>query len=525
MSVSNLNKDRFKAKRKAPIDLNTMMYGKVPPQAKDLEDAVLGAIMLEKSAFDVVVEILKPECFYVDSHQRIYRAMQSLQNNNQPIDILTVVEELRRKEELEMIGGAYYVTRLTNSVVSAANIDAHARIILQKFIQRELIRISGEIISDSYEDSTDVFDLLDEAESKLFEITNNHLRKNFDNIEDVLVKTIHKIEEMRNRKEDLTGVPSGFASLDHLTYGWQNTDLIILAARPSVGKTAFALNLARNACLHPTKPTPVAFFSLEMSSGQLVQRILSAESEIWLEKISRGKLEEHEMKQLYAKGISKLSKAKLFIDDTAALNIFELRAKCRRLKNKENIGLIIIDYLQLMSGSSDRNSNREQEISKISRDLKGLAKELQVPVIALSQLSRAVESRKEGEKIPQLSDLRESGAIEQDADMVMFLYRPEYYGITANESGESNKGETHVKIAKHRNGSLETVKLKALLHIQKFVEYDEFDDFGGISGGGNWRPAPTDNNGGGDAQGGRMYIQAGSRMNDLPMDDGEDIPF
>lgn len=503
--------------------MSSMVYGKVPPQAKDLEEAVLGAIMLEKSAFDTVVEILKPECFYIESHQRIYRAMQGLQQKNQPIDILTVVEELRMREELEMVGGPYYVTRLTNSVVSSANIETHARIILQKFIQRELIRISGEIISESYEDSTDVFDLLDEAESKLFEITNNHLRKNFDSIDTVLVKTVQRIEDMRNRNEDITGVPSGFATLDHLTYGWQNTDLIILAARPSVGKTAFALNLARNACLNAVKPTPVAFFSLEMSAGQLVQRILSAESEIWLEKISRGKLEEHEMKQLYAKGIQRLAKAPMYIDDTAALNIFELRAKCRRLKNKHNIGMIIIDYLQLMSGSSDRNTNREQEISKISRDLKGLAKELQVPIIALSQLSRAVESRKEGEKIPQLSDLRESGAIEQDADMVMFLYRPEYYGITANESGESNKGETHVKIAKHRNGSLDTVKLKALLHIQKFVEYGD-DDFGGIGGGGSWRPVPADT-GGGEAPGARLYIQAGSKMNDLPMDDADDSPF
>jgi replicative DNA helicase len=450
-----------------------MVYGKVPPQAKDLEEAVLGAVMLEKSAFDTVVEILKPECFYVEANQRIYRAMQTLQQKNQPIDILTVVEELKSKEELDMVGGPYYVTRLTNAVVSSANIEAHSRIILQKFIQRELIRISGEIISDSYEDSTDVFDLLDEAESKLFEITNNHLRKNFDSIDTVLVKTVQRMEDMRHRNEDITGVPSGFPTLDRITYGWQNTDLIILAARPSVGKTAFALNLARNAALSASKPTPVAVFSLEMSAGQLVQRILSAESEIWLEKIARGKLQEHEMKQLYAKGIQKLAQAPIFIDDTAALNIFELRAKCRRLKNKHNIGLIIIDYLQLMSGAGEgKNTNREQEISQISRNLKQLAKELQVPIIALSQLSRAVETRKEGNKMPQLSDLRESGAIEQDADMVMFLYRPEYYDITANEMGESNKGETHVRIAKNRNGMLDTIKLRALLHIKKFAEME-----------------------------------------------------
>ncbi len=522
MELTNLNKDR-KQRRKSTSDLSTMIYGKVPPQAKELEEAVLGAVMLEKNAFDVVIEILKPECFYIDAHQRIYKAMQGLAQKNQPIDILTVAEELKFREELDMVGGAYYVTKLTNAVVSSAHIQAHARIILQKFIQRELIRVSGEIIGDAYEDSTDVFDLLDDAETKLFEITNNHLRKNFDTIDSVLVKTIQRIEDLRHKNEDFSGVPSGFASLDRVTYGWQNTDLIILAARPSVGKTAFALNLARNAALHASKPTPIAFFSLEMSSGQLVQRILSAESEIWLEKIARGKLEEHEMKQLYARGIQRLAQAPIFIDDTPALNIFELRAKCRRLKNKHNIGAIIIDYLQLMSGTGDnRSSNREQEISNISRNLKALAKELNVPIIALSQLSREVEKRKEGAKIPQLSDLRESGAIEQDADLVMFLYRPEYYDITSNEMGESNKGETIIKIAKHRNGSLETIKLKALLHIQKFVE-DDGSGMPGIGIPGNWKPVPPESAGGDNA---RLYIQTGSKMNDLPPEDeDEETPF
>ena len=519
MELTNLNKDR-KVRRKPSIDLGNMVFGKVPPQSKELEEAILGAIMLEKSAFDTVVEILKPECFYGEAHQSIFKAMKSLADKSLPIDLLTVVEELKLRGDLELVGGDYYVSRLTNSVVSSANIEAHSRIVLQKFIQRELIRISGEIIGDAYEDTTDVFDLLDDAESKLFEITNNHLRSAFEDINTVLVKTIQRIEDMRNRDEDITGVPSGFPSLDKLTYGWQQTDLIVLAARPSVGKTAFALNLARSAALHPTKPTPVVFFSLEMSSSQLVQRILSAESEIWLEKISRGKLEEHEMKQLYKRGIERLSSAPIYIDDTAALNIFELRAKCRRLKNKHDIGLIIIDYLQLMSGGGDnKNGNREQEISKISRDLKGLAKELKVPIIALSQLSREVEKRKEGAKIPQLSDLRESGAIEQDADMVMFLYRPEYYDITANEMGESNKGETYVKIAKHRNGSLDTIKLKALLHIQKFIEdEDGGSGFGGGAPGSSFRPIKSDEDGGA-----KLYIQKGSKMNDSAYDD--DTPF
>src|SRR5437868_2099780 len=519
MDLTNINKDR-KQRRKSSLDMGTMVYGKVPPQAKDLEEAVLGAIMLEKSAFDIVVEILKPECFYVEAHQRIFRSMQGLQQKNSPIDLLTVVEELKFREELDLIGGPFYVTRLTNSVVSTANIEAHSRIILQKFVQRELIRISGEIIGDAYDESTDVFDLMDDAEDKIFQITNNFLKTDYKEMSSALAQAINRIDELRTKKDEISGVPSGFASLDRITYGWQSTDLIILAARPSVGKTAFALNLSRSAALHPTKPTAVGFFSLEMSSGQLVQRILSAESEIWLEKIARGKLEEHEMKQLYKKGIERLSKAPLFIDDTAALNIFELRAKCRRLKNKHNVGLIIIDYLQLMSGAGEnRNGNREQEISRISRDLKGLAKELQVPIIALSQLSREVEKRKEGNKIPQLSDLRESGAIEQDADVVMFMYRPEYYDITANEFGESNKGETFIKIAKHRNGSLDTVKLKALLHIQKFIEED---DNGGSSfpgGGGNWKPVKTDDTDGG----AKLYIQKGSKMNDGEFDD--DAPF
>ena len=524
MDTTNRNIDR-RNRRKTNVEFNSMTLGKIPPQSRELEEAVLGALMLEKAAFDQVGVILKPECFYVETHQVIFKAILQLNEANKPVDLLTVVEELRSMSSLDEVGGPYYISKLTNAVVSAANIEAHARIILEKFIQRELIRISSEVINEAYDDATDVFDLLDHAESKLFEITNGHLKKEFDTLGKVVMDTVTRIDEMRSKNEDVTGVPSGFPTLDRVTYGWQPSDLIILAARPSVGKTAFALNLARNAALHPTKPTSVAFFSLEMSSGQLVQRILSAESEIWLEKISRGRMEDHEMQQLYTKGIQRLSSAPMYIDDTAALNIFELRAKCRRLKNKHNIGMVIIDYLQLMSGSSDKNTNREQEISKISRDLKGLAKELQIPIIALSQLSRAVESRKEGDKVPQLSDLRESGAIEQDADMVMFLYRPEYYGITANENGESNKGETHVKIAKHRNGSLDTVKLRALLHIQKFVEMVD-DDFGGLSSGSNWRPVPpsSQSGGGGDA-GAKLYIQAGSRMNDLPMDDGEDAPF
>jgi replicative DNA helicase len=521
--LKHTSRDR-QFKKKPAVDVSTMVFGKIPPQSKELEEAVLGAIMLEKSAFDNVVEIIKPECFYVDAHQRIFKAMKELAEKNSPIDMLTVVEQLKSTSELDIVGGAYYITKLTNYVVSSANIETHSRIVVQKFIQRELIRISGEILGDAYEDSTDVFDLLDDAESKLFEITNNHLRRNYESIENVLVKTITNIEEMRNRQDSITGVPSGFASIDQVTYGWQNSDLIILAARPSVGKTAFALNLARNAALDPNKPTAVGLFSLEMSAGQLVQRILSAESEIKMEKISRGKMEEYEMQQLYKKGITKLSKAPIYIDDSAALNIFELRAKCRRLVQKHKVGIVIIDYLQLMSGSSDnKGGNREQEISTISRNLKGLAKELNIPIIALSQLSREVEKRKENNKMPQLSDLRESGAIEQDADLVMFLYRPEYHEINNNEMGDSTKGETFLKIAKHRNGTLETIKLKAMLHIQKFQDGEPDEDISYSaapqSGGGKWRAVSEDS-------GAQFYIQKGSKMNNSPMSgDDDSSPF
>jgi replicative DNA helicase len=481
----------------------------------------LGAILLEKGAFDTIIEILKPECFYVEAHQMIFRSMQNLQNKSMPIDMLTVVEELKFQEQLDLVGGAYYISKLTNMVVSTANIEAHARIVLQKFIQRELIRISGEIIGSAYEDSTDVFDLMDDSETKMFNITNNYLKRNFEDIGNALAKTITRIDELRNKTEEISGVPSGFSTLDRITFGWQPTDLIILAARPSVGKTAFALNLARNAALHPTKPQAVGFFSLEMSASQLVQRILSAESEIKMEKISRGKLEDYEYQQLHSKGIKKLESAPMFIDDTAALNIFEFRAKARRMVNKHNVKIIIIDYLQLMSGSGDRGTNREQEISTISRSLKALAKELNIPIIALSQLSRAVETRKES-KMPQLSDLRESGAIEQDADLVMFIYRPEYYEVMNNEMGESTHGETHIRIAKHRNGSLELIKLRARLDIQKFEEMESEgipSNYKSLSSFGNNPNEPS-------GDGGRFFIQ-GSRMNGGEFDEGldEDQPF
>lgn len=521
----NIPKD-FSTKRNTTrkADLSNIMYGKLPPQNKELEEAVLGAIMLEKDKLSDVLETLpSADCFYVDAHQKIFTAIKRLADVGSPVDILTVTEELRRSDELELVGGSYYVTRLTMNVVSSANVLAHAHIIKEKFIQRELIRICGQIVADSYEDRTDVFDLLDKAETELFEVSNNYLRNNYTSLQDVIVDTIRQIEQNKNQKEDITGVASGYPSLDNITAGWQKSDLIILAARPSVGKTAFALNLAMNAAMHPHKPGGVAIFSLEMSSSQIVKRMLSAVTEVRLDHINRGKLEDYEFEQINHR-MDKLAKAPIFLDDQAGLNIFELRAKCRRLKAKHDIKMVVIDYLQLMHGPTDKGGNREQEISKISRELKALAKELDIPILALSQLSRQVEGRQS--KLPMLSDLRESGAIEQDADMVMFIYRPEYHGIQNNELGEPMEGETHISIAKHRNGELATIKLKAVLEYQKFVEIENnnWKSGGGAPFGKPNAGIPKNYNDFGDPT---LSIAPGfetksSKMNDQDWDDDDD---
>lgn len=536
MAVSN----KINTRTKKP-DLSPLLYGKMPPQAPDLENAVLGAIMLEPAKLAEVLEIIQsPDCFYSDANQRIYGSIRRLFDKGSRIDFMTVSEDLRRNSELDLVGGSYYVTSLTRDVVSSAHIEEHARIVMQKYIMRELIRMSGNVISDAYEDTTDVFDLLDKAESNLYEITDKHLRKNFSSINSILAKTLHEIEEQANKKDDLTGCPSGFKDLDKVTSGWQKTDLIILAARPAVGKTAFSLNLVMNAAMHPTQPRGVAFFSLEMSAGQLVKRMLSAVTDVPLEHITRGQLRPDELVQIHQK-MTRLASANIFIDDQAALNIFELRAKCRRLKQKYNIGLVIIDYLQLMQGSIEKGGNREQEISKISRDLKGLAKELEIPIIALSQLNRSVESRKEGAKMPQLSDLRESGAIEQDADMVMFLYRPEYYGMDKNPEGEVVEGETWINIAKHRNGKTDVVKVKAELSLQKFHDMpDRYAPFGGEAAPAKPSAGIRGTYGDGPVVQIDNAIQIPSRANDFeldedefgkppklsgPADDNEPIPF
>ncbi|HZY82250.1 MAG TPA: replicative DNA helicase [Cyclobacteriaceae bacterium] len=442
--------------------------GKLPPQAPDLEEAVLGALMLEKNALTAVIEFLRPEHFYLEAHKLIYEAIIDLFKASEPVDMRTVVNQLRKNGKLELIdgNGAYKIAELTSKVSSAANIEYHARIIIEMAIKRNLIEIASQIHHDAYEDTTDVFELLDKTEQGIFQISDSNLRKNYDTMKSLMFQAIQELQEKKNHKDGLTGVPSGFSKLDRVTSGWQRSDLVIIAARPGMGKTAFIVSALRNAAVDFNYP--VAIFSLEMASLQLVNRLISAEAELESEKIKKGNLAEFEWQQLVHK-TNRLSSAPIFIDDTPGLSILELRAKCRRLKAEHNIQMVVVDYLQLMKGEA--GGNREQEIASISRALKGVAKELNIPVIALSQLSRGVETRG-GDKRPQLSDLRESGSIEQDADIVMFLYRPEYYKITVDEDGMPTQGLAEVIIAKHRNGSLENVKLKFIGKYTKFADFD-----------------------------------------------------
>lgn len=449
--------------------------GKLPPQALDLEEAILGALMLEKNALTAVVEFLRPEHFYSDQHKEIFQAIIDLFKSSEPVDMRTVVAQLRKNGKLEVAGGAFYIAELTSKVSSAANIEYHARIIIEMAIKRDLIQIASQVHHEAYEDTTDVFDLLDKTEQSIFQISDSNLRKNYDNMKSLMFRAIQELQEKKNHKDGLTGVPSGFSRLDRVTSGWQKSDLVIIAARPGMGKTAFIVSALRNAAVDFNHA--VAIFSLEMASLQLVNRLISAEAELESEKIKKGNLAEFEWQQLVHK-TNRLSSAPIFIDDTPALSILELRAKCRRLKAEHNIQMIVIDYLQLMKGEA--GGNREQEIASISRALKGIAKELNVPVIALSQLSRGVETRG-GDKRPQLSDLRESGSIEQDADIVMFLYRPEYYKITELEDGTPAQGMAEVIIAKHRNGGLENVRLKFIGKYTKFADYDAPDGFTSMS--------------------------------------------
>ncbi len=458
------------------VDKSTIISlekGKIPPQAIDLEEVVLGAMMIDKKGVDEVIDILSPDAFYKDAHKHIFEAIFKLFENSEPVDLLTVSSQLKKDAKLDSVGGDFYLISLTQRVSSSAHIEFHARIILQKFIQRSLIKISNEIIEEAYDETKDVFDLLDNAEAKLYEVTQGNVKKSTETAQSLVIQAKKKIEEISN-KEGLSGIPSGFTKLDKLTSGWQPSDLIIVAARPGMGKTALTLTMARNIAVNSN--IPVAFFSLEMSSVQLITRLISSETGLSSEKLRTGKLEKHEWEQLNVK-VKTLEKAPLFIDDTPSLSIFDLRAKARRLASQYGIKMIVIDYLQLMTaGGSQKGGNREQEISTISRNLKALAKELSLPVIALSQLSRAVETRG-GSKRPLLSDLRESGAIEQDADIVSFIYRPEYYKIEEWDDDERSptEGQGEFIVAKHRNGGLDNIRLKFIGHLGKFDNLDDFD--------------------------------------------------
>lgn len=460
----------FKVDKSTIINLEK---GKIPPQALDLEEVVLGAMMIDKKGVDEVIDILNPDAFYKEAHQFIFEAIFTLFENSEPVDLLTVSSQLKKNGKLDFVGGDFYLISLTQKVSSSAHIEFHARIILQKYIQRSLIKISNEIIEDAYDESKDVFDLLDTAESKLYDVTQGNLKRSSETAQELVIQAKNRIQEIAN-KEGLSGIPTGFDKLDKLTSGWQPSDLIIVAARPGMGKTALTLSMAKNIAVNQN--IPVAFFSLEMASVQLITRLISSETELSSEKLRTGKLEKHEWEALNVR-VKGLEKAPLFIDDTPSLSIFDLRAKARRLASQHGIKLIVIDYLQLMTaGGGQKGGNREQEISMISRNLKALAKELNVPVIALSQLSRAVETRG-GSKRPLLSDLRESGAIEQDADIVSFIYRPEYYKIDEwdDEERTPTEGQAEFIIAKHRNGGLENIRLKFIGHLGKFDNLDDFD--------------------------------------------------
>ena len=452
--------------------VNRKIDGKLPPQAIELEEAVLGALMLDNEALSDTNDILKPEYFYKMEHQKIFDAIIVLFNESKPVDILTIIEQLKKSGELESIGGAFYITQLTNNVASSANTEYHARIIVEKFIQRSLIQISSNIIKDSFDETIDVFDLLSNAEQELFSVTEGSLRKSYSKMSELISSAINNIEELKNKEDGLSGVPSGFSRLDRVTSGWQKSDLVIIASRPGMGKTALALTMCRNIAIN--HKIPVGIFSLEMSTDQLVNRLISSESEIPSNKLRKGNLQEYEFVQLHEK-IKDLAEAPIYIDDTPGLSVFELRAKARRLVKNHGVKIIIVDYLQLMTAGGNKIGNREQEISTISRSLKGIAKELKIPEIALSQVNRGVESRTSTSKRPILADLRESGAIEQDADIVTFIYRPEYYKIYEWENSDDSRGQAEIIIAKHRNGSLENIRLKFINTLAKFSDLDYFD--------------------------------------------------
>ena len=447
----------------------TGIDGTLPPQAIELEQAVLGALMLERDAIIDVQEYVKAETFYLEEHRIIFKAIQALSFDMKAIDLYTVTERLKAQKELQKVGGAPYLAELTQKVASAAHIEFHAKIIAQKYVQRELIRSATEIERRSYDDEVDVTELIGFAEQEIFRVSEGNVKRSVQAASDILRKALAQIEEASKTAGEYNGVRSGFTDIDAVTLGWQPSDLIIIAARPSMGKTAFVLTMARNMCVE--LKTPVAFFSLEMSSVQLMNRLIVAETQLNSKDLRSGNLTPAQWTHLESQTVE-LGRSPLYIDDTPALSVYEFRSKARRLKTQHDIQLIIIDYLQLMTASTpETRGNREQEVSLISRTLKAIAKELNVPIIALSQLSRNVENRG-GSKRPQLSDLRESGAIEQDADVVAFIHRPEYYGLTTDENNMPTAGMAEIIIAKHRNGEVTDVPLRFIKEQAKFADAD-----------------------------------------------------
>ena len=455
------------------------MAGVVPPQAVELEEAVLGALMLEKDSIITVQEYVTYEAFYTEEHRLIYQAIESLSAELKPIDLYTVTERLKVRKDLKKVGGAAYLAQLTQKVGSAANVEFHAKIIAQKYVQRELIRSATEIQRRSYDEDQDVTDLIGYAEGEIFRVAEGHVKRSVQSAADILAKALTQIEEASKNTSAFSGVPSGFMAVDRVTLGWQPSDLIIIAARPAMGKTAFVLSMARNMAVD--HESPVAFFSLEMSNVQLMMRLIIAETGLSGTDIKSGRLTPEQWRHLES-ATKPLGTAPLYIDDTPALSVFEFRSKARRLKINKDIKIIIIDYLQLMTGNAESKGNREQEVAFISRTLKAIAKELNVPIIALSQLSRATETRG-GSKRPQLSDLRESGAIEQDADIVAFIHRPEYYGMNTDENGMPTAGMAEIIIAKHRSGAATDVKLRFLKEQTRFMDYDDAAFVEGDMGG------------------------------------------
>ena len=501
--------------------------GKMPPNALDFERIVIGTFLIDRKGLDHSIDLLTPEVFYDPRHQTIFASILKLYESNSPIDLMTVIQDLKKNEKLNLAGGDHYIIDLTMGVSSSAHIEYHVRVILEKFILRSLINVSANVIDSSYKETTDVFELLDKAEQSFFEITNGTIKKGFDTANSLVKEAIDKIKSLKD-KEGLSGIPSGFTALDKETGGWQNSDLIIIAARPAMGKTAFILSMARNICVDHN--IPMALFSLEMASVQLITRMISSETGISSEKLRKGQMSDDEWQRLFT-NVSALENAPLFIDETPSLSIFDFRAKCRRLVMQHGVKIIMVDYLQLMTASSGKGGgNREQEIAMISRSLKAIAKELNVPVIALSQLSRTVETRPG--KRPMLSDLRESGAIEQDADIVSFIFRPEYYKIAVWDNDEegaetSTENQAEIIIAKHRNGATADVRLAFHKNIGKFADLGTNYEYTPSSFGQKDEPSGFDKINITIDPGAAFGLPnnnqlSGSAMND---DDDDDMPF